>query len=310
MSVISNLVVQPNRVIIASEFVHGFGEKGAALADLEKMLSPLPPQQSPAGELEELGTSERSGTTMGTGVLNEMLRLKILERMEDDHVRIRPTLVSRLPKATWTERLYDYLFPVMTTADAAREHGQADMAEALCWLLQQSPTQALSFGGGKHINILVSQMADKDPLCTSIGNDARYQNMIYWARYLGFAERITVKQVAEMVIADPTRAITGRLPAIFGSDRKLTMHTFLQRLAAQIPVLDGGEVWQNIQGRLRGAMHAKDKHVSQATGLALLRLQRAGKIQLEGLSDASSWMLEVGREVKSISHISYLENRQ
>lgn len=52
----------------------------------------------------------------------------------------------------------------------------------------------------------------------------------------------------------------------------------------------------------------QEKHVSQATSLALLRLERAGKIKLEGLSDAVSWMLEVGREAKSISHITYLEN--
>lgn len=308
MSVITNLVAQPNRVIIASEFVHGFGEKGASMADLEKMLSPLPPQQSPADEAAD--SDERSGSSIGLGVLNELLRLRIAERTDDDQVRICAPLASDPRKADWVGRLQDYLFPLLTASEPAREHGQGGLPDALCWLLQQSPTESLGFSAGKHYNILVGQMAEGDPLCSSIAVDARYQNVIYWARYLGLVERISIKQAAEMVIADPTRAIGQRLPAIFGTDRQLTLQTFRQRLGAQIPVLDGGEVWQDIQGRLKEPMHAKDKHISGASSLALLRLQRAGKIQLEGLSDAASWVLEVGRETKPISHITYLENGQ
>jgi hypothetical protein len=306
MSVINSLVAQPNRVVIASEFVHGFGEKGASMADLEKMLSPLPPQQSPADEAGD--GDERSGSSIGMGVLNELLRLKIVERMDDDQVRIGAPLASDPRKGDWAGRLQDYLFPMLTASEPAREHGQGGLPDALCWLLQQSPTEPLGFSVGKHYNILVAQMVDGDPLCSSIAVDARYQNVIYWARYLGLVERISIKQAAEMVIADPTRAIAQRLSTIFGKDRQLTPQTFRQRLAAQIPVLDGGAVWQEVQGRLKAPMQAKDKHFSGATSLALLRLQRAGKIQLEGLSDASSWMLEVGRETKSISHITYLES--
>ncbi|HEX8603333.1 MAG TPA: protein DpdG [Pseudoduganella sp.] len=308
MSVINNLVAQPNRVIFASEFVNGFGEKGASLADLEKMLSPLPPQQSPADDGPD--GDERSGSTISMGVLTELLRLKIIERVGDDYVRISAPLASDRRNGDWAGRLQDYLFPLLTTADLARDHGQGDLPDALCWLLQQSPTQPLGFSAGKHYNILVSQIADGDTLCSSIAVDAKYQNVIYWARFLGLVERVSIKQAAEMVIGDPTRAIAPRLSTIFGTNRQLTPQTFRQRLAAQIPVLDGGAVWQDMQGRLREPMQAKDKHFGGAISLALLRLQRAGKIQLEGLSDATSWMLEVGRETKSISHITYLENAQ
>jgi len=309
MSVISNLVAQPNRIIVATEFVHGFGDKGASVDDLEKMLTPVPRQQNQAADgAADTDAVERGGTTIAAEVLSEMLRLKILERTRDDKLRVGAALSAHTPKMEWAVRLHDYLFPILTSADAAREHGQAELPEAFCWLLQQSPTQPLGISVGAHYNILAGQMVDGDPLCSSIRSDARYQNVIYWARYLGLAERLVVKQAADMVIADPTRAIALRLPLLFGDERQLTIQTFVHRLGAQIPVLDGGRVWHEMQGRFREALQANDKHLGQAASLALLRLLQAGKIKLEGLSDAAAWVLEVGRESKSISHITYLEN--
>lgn len=308
MSVISNLVAQPNRIIIASEFALSFGEKGGSMADFEKLLSPMSPSQSQGDGVTD--GDERSGSTIAKGVLAELLRLDILERLDNDLVRVRGALTSDRRTIDWAERLKDYLFPILTRSDLAGQRGQGDMPEALCWLLQQSPAQPLGFSAGKHYNILFSQMVSDDPLCSNIATDARYQNLIYWARFLGLAERIAVKQTAEMVIADPTRAIAPRLSTIFGDEHQLTIQTFLHRLATHIPILDGGEVWQNMQGRLKEPMQAKEKHISQATSFSLLRLQRAGKIQIEGLSDAAGWVLEVGRETKSISHISYMENKE
>lgn len=303
MSVISTLVAQPNRIAIAAELADGFGEKGAAMEDLEKMLSPLPPQQEKA---EDADSSERGGTTIAKGVLNEMLRLKILVRTDNENLRISPAFGSPSKKAEWGDRLYAYLFPILCSAESAGDHGQDELPEALCWLLQQSPTQPPVFSGGQHYDILKSQLGETDPLCTSIRNDMRYQNLIYWARFLGLAERLAIKPLAEKVIPDPTRAIAVSLPRLFSGERELTMPAFLQRLAAHIPVLDGGAVWQDIQGRLK-TMQAEDKHVTQATSLALLRLELAGKIKLGGLSDATSRVLQVGQETRSVSHITYLE---
>lgn len=311
MSVISNLVAQPNRIIVATEFVHGFGDKGASVHNLEKMLTPVPRQQTHAADsIADTDAGERSGTTIAAEVLSEMLKLKILERTEDDNLRVGAALVTRSPKMEWAARLHDYLFPILTSANAACEHGQAELPEAFCWLLQQSTTQPLNISVGGHYNILAGQMVNDDPLCNSIRTDARYQNVIYWARYLGLAERLTIKQAADMVIADPTRAIALRLPLLFGDERQMTIQTFVHCLGTHIPVLDGGRVWHEMQGRFRDTLQANDKHLGPAASLALLRLQQAGKIKLEGVSDAATWVLEVGRESKSVSHITYLENSQ
>lgn len=311
MSVISNLVAQPNRIIVATEFVHGFGDKGASLDNLEKMLTPVPRQQNQAADnAPDPDAAERSGTTIAAEVLSEMLKLKILERTEHDNLRVVPALLVHSPKMEWPVRLYNYLFPILTAADAAREHGQGELPEALCWLLQQSTTQPLGISVGSHYNILVSQMVDDDPLCSNIRSDARYQNVIYWARYLGLAERLSIKQAADMVIADPTRAIAIRLPLLFSDERQMTIQAFVHSLGVHIPVLDAGQVWHEMQGRFKEALQMSDKHLSQAISLALLRLQQAGKIKLEGLSDAAAWVLKVGRESKSISHITYLEKNK
>lgn len=304
MSVISTLVAQPNRIVVASEFVHSFGDKGAPMENLEQMLSPLPTQTGQGDA--DVDPSERSGTTIAKGVLNEMQKLKILEMAEDGRLRLNPALAANGRKADWAARLYDYLFPLMCTTEKARAHGQDELPDALCWLLRQNPTQPLGFSGGQHYDALSGQMIDGDPLVDSIRSDARYQNAVYWARYLGLAERLTIKPVAEKVIPDPARAITMRLPQIFADDRELTMQTFIQRLGVQIPVLDGGQVWNEMESRLKAATHAHD-HLSQATSFALLRLEQAGKIKLAEISDAGAWELRVGRETKSPSHITYLE---
>lgn len=304
MSVISSLVAQPNRVIIASEFVHSFGDKGAPRDDLEQLLSPSPPQSTQGDE--DVDPSERGGTTMAKGTLTEMQRLKILEPTDDQHLRLNPALAVAERKIDWAGRLYDYLFPILCTADKARAHGQDELPDALCWLLRQDPTQPLGFGGGQHYDVLAAQVVAGDPLFDGIRSDAKYQVMVYWARYLGLAERLTIKPVVEKVIADPTRAIAARLPQLFAEERELTMQTFIQRLGAQIPVLDGGQVWHEMEGRLTAATQAHD-HLSQATSFALRRLEHAGKIKLKAISDADAWELRVGRDTTSPSHITYLE---
>jgi hypothetical protein len=311
MSVINSLVAQPNRIIIATEFVNGFGDKGATMDDLEKMLTPISPQQGQVTEGDlETDSGGSSGTTIAAKVLSEMLKLKILERTDNENLRVSPALSGNPQKVEWTTRLHDYLFPILTSLDSAREHGQAELPEALCWLLQQSPTQMLRVTGGGHYNILVSQMVDGDPLNSSIGNDSRYQNLIYWARYLGLAERLELRQVADMVIADPTRAIEIRLPVLFGEERQMTINVFAHRLGTHIPILNGGAVCHEMQGRFKETLQAKDKHLGESISLAMLRLQQSGKIKLEGLSDAAAWELQVGRESKSVSHITYLKSSQ
>lgn len=306
MSVISSLVAQPNRIIIASEFVHSFGDKGAPIEDLEQMLSPSPPQSNQ--DDADVDASERSGSTIAKGVLAEMQRLKILEATEDQHLRLNPTLaVVGKRKVDWAGHLYDYLLPILCTADKARAHGQDELPDALCWLLRQDPTRPLGFSGGQHYDALTAQIVDGDPLFDGIRSDARYQVMVYWARYLGLAERLTIKPVPEKVVADPTRAIAARLPQIFADERELTMQTFIQRLGVHIPVLDGGQVWSEMEARLKVATPAHN-HLSQATSFALRRLEHAGKIKLEDISDAGAWELRVGRETSSPSHITYLES--
>ncbi len=276
--------------------------------DLERMLTQAPRQQTYGTEgAADSDFAESVTSKIAPGVLNEMLKLKILERAEGDTIRVAPVLSTISQKVKWTDRLYDYLFPILTSLDSAREHGQAELPEAFCWLLQQSPTQRLGSGTNSHYNILASQMLDDDPLCRSIASDARYQNLIYWARYLGLAERLWIKPVAEMAIADPTRAIARRLPLLFGDERQITLDSFVHRVGTYVPVLDGGRVWQEMQGRFKETLKAKDKHIGQSLGLAMLRLQQAERIKIEGLSDAAAWVLEVGRESRSVSHITYLE---
>ena len=139
-----------------------------------------------------------------------------------------------------------------------------------------------------------------------IGNTTRWDGFKDWARFLGFA-----RTAGGGFRVDVTDAIDDELDGAIPTEKKfIPVQDFVREIGKKIPVLDGGEY--AVQARNR----AKDRWkpippnaISPALTLALLRLERAKRIELEHRADASNFRELLGRGLvtsKRVSHIRRL----
>lgn len=299
MSVISNFPAMPNRILIAAEYLLQFGEKGAEWDSVEGQLSPLRHKQ------EDDAPEEKSGKSMAEDVLREMDRLGMFARPDPGSIALHPDLLQAGEGQQWEGMVRDRLASALTGPERAQQCGQEEFVDALAWLLVQDPFSPLPWKG-EHVSRIIDQVGEADALRTVIGNDQRFQNLVYWARWLGFAERIGRTGAAEAVVSDPTEAVARALPGVFRDARELSVQAFVQRLGAAVPVLDGGAARRALLNRLRDDYHPDEKTLSRALSLALKRLDLRGAIQLLKPSDALFWLLDLGRSTQPVSHIVYI----
>ncbi len=162
-------------------------------------------------------------------------------------------------------------------ADINTEDGW--LAGAVAWLLCQDPLQPLPFGTSAAVNRLRAQLGPSG-LLFGITNDSRWQNLVYWARALGYAER----GPDNAVVSDPTRAIERHLDRALPSGVQRALPAFLNDLAELSPVLDGGRHRREVE-RATGVIR-EPTTISASLELALLRLKLRGSLTFLELSDA------------------------
>ncbi|SAK87924.1 hypothetical protein AWB82_06080 [Caballeronia glebae] len=306
MSVLSNFPAIPNRVAIACEYLHFLGSKGDLRENVEKQLSPL---KKGGNEDSESQDGKADGRTIAGFVVDEILKLGLSSLDEERVLRLNDEyLCMQVPEGDWANALRPILMAKLVMPEHAEKSDQSSVPEALSWLLVQDPYSTLPFSGGIHAEQIVRQLGQQDALRTIIGNNQRFQNLIYWARYLGLAERVSLKigaSSADIVIPDPTEALARMLPSIFVDQRELSIQAFMQRAAEYCPVLDGGVARVRLEDRLMGDFEPKEGHLSRSTSLALFRLQARKLLRLEKPSDAQARILDLGKAHEPVSHVRY-----
>ena len=163
--------------------------------------------------------------------------------------------------------------------------GAADFSYVTAWLLSTDV-----FAG--HFRNLASMQRFETEQVLPIGdgdskyalqNDTRWTGFKDWAAFLGFGWNSTPFQL------DPTEAIEDELDEIFDGQAELTVDEFVQRLGEKLPVLDGGQYFQRARERAATGWRPIESHqLSPALGRALLRLQCAGRLNIEARADADS----------------------
>lgn len=203
--------------------------------------------------------------------------------------------------------------------------------EALTWFLMQDPLTPIFWD--KNVRKMVVEAVERDMGDQSesfeLSNKARFQNLVYWARFLGYAVKLgfTATELSEdadvdedelqtadqdvakataYVLPDPTVAISRHLPAIFGDKSQLSVDEFIEAWASFLPVLEGGAIREALERQARPELARQARTFSRATSLALRRLSQRGVITLQTLSDAEKYLLDYGRETSPVSHITYL----
>jgi hypothetical protein len=298
MSIVTTAQAVPSRLfaIYASLFD---SENGEVKERIESWATP--------SSLSGRGADEdgESSTTLFSNTLQEARRLGLVEEVDD---KLRLTVEARgggKKGRDCEDHFRDYLKRTLFDPVRAVETQHSGFMLALAWFLSSNPLKPMSFSEGPQIalKIEIGDNANKTEL-TSIN---RYQNFLYWARYLGFATIVGGRDAddsnSRRAIPDPTRAIEAALPAIFAEDAELTIEQFLTRLAAIFPVFEKGSIRQDYDGmRLNPSADAAHR-LSITTSIALQRLADRQRIAISSVADAPARILDFGLREGRVSHI-------
>jgi hypothetical protein len=244
------------------------------------------------------GDEEEAESSLFISALQEARRLGIVDE-RDGRLRIvesaREGKKRKDREADFRADLCKVLFDPVRAGQA--DHGAFMLA--LSWFLSKDPLEPLNFSEAPQ-EMLRKELGDNRDK-TELTNQSRYQNFLYWARYLGFATFVGF-DTGRRVFPDPTRAIAGVLPKIFGEAPLLEIESFLSALSEIFPVFEGGTARGVLDGMRTEPFDNSDR-LSIATSLALQRLADRREIGLEAVADARGRILDFGVGTKRISRI-------
>jgi hypothetical protein len=245
------------------------------------------------------GDEDGGSTALLTNSLSEARRLGLVEE-DGDRLLVPEAARGRGGrKADLQAHFLSYLREVLFDPPRAAGAGQAGVLYALAWFLTKSPLQPVSFSDAPQ-NLLKEDLgafASK----ADLGTTSSYQNLLWWARYLGFATLVG-DAGSRRAFPDPIRAIAAVLDKVLPDNNWVDMDVFLSRLAAIYPVLEGGSVREEVEAS-RTVPLANDGSLSVATSLALQRLADRGSISLGVVADAKARILDFGGSTKRVSRV-------
>jgi hypothetical protein len=294
VSVITTVEAVPSRIRLFFNFFEA-RPKGEDARRVEQMLSPEPLRKASGGdEAVDDGTARAN---VYAHSLNEVLNLGLVERVEGD--KLRPAALAELKGPSADERLIEWIEPRLLMPEQAALLSQQNFAPALAWLLMQSPLHPIRFA--KNVSADIAQEFGTEVQSFDLTNKERFQNLAYWAKYLGYATLVQERSV----VPDPTSAIKRHLPRIFARSPELRVEDFLRELAALAPVFELGSVREELEGK-SSARRAEQgsQRLSASTSLALRRLADAKVLELRELSDAGVRILSVGDLQQRVSHVA------
>lgn len=251
-----------------------------------------------------------STTTLFSNTLAEARRIGLVEEVEG---KLRLTAGARgVGKKGESSEAHFLAFMRHTLFDPTRaaESQQAGFMLALSWFLSSSPLRPVNFSEAPQ-NTLKAQIGDKAAK-TELTSLNRYQNFLYWARYLGFATIVGGGSDADdvtsrRVVPDPVKAIESALPSVFAEGNDLPIEQFMTRLAAIFPVFETGSVRQDYEAMLLTPLADSDKRLSITTSLALQRLVDRQRLSIETVADAPGRILDFGSREGRVSRIALRE---
>jgi hypothetical protein len=292
MSIVTNFQAVPSRLFSIYSAV-AEAENGVPRENLESWATP--PSLSKRGGNDEEGGS----SALFTNSLSEARKLGLVED-SGDRLIVPVVAHSKIRRsADLRANFLSYLRETLFDSERAANAGQAGVLVALAWFLTKSPLQPISFSDAPQNELRndLGQFADK----AELGNLSSFQNLIYWARFLGFAT-VVGDAAVKRVFPDPSRAISAVLDRVLPEKSWVDINVFLFRLAEIYPVLEGGSVREEVEAN-RTAAPLADGTLSVASSIALQRLANRGAIQLDVVADAKGYILDFGGSNKRVSRL-------
>lgn len=294
MSVITSWSATPNRLRIALRFVSAYGPSGVENDLVQQTLLPGALARNQAVDDEPQG-----GSAIGSEVLAELRNLGMLARADDGTLSASPHLTDLSD-----DSFLAYLQAKLLNPVEASKHNQEAFPNALAWFLCQDP--AIPLPWGYNYRELINDDCGPDNGGFELRTEASCEQFVYWARFLGFAWRLNVEG-RNSVIPDPAKSIarTMRSWGQSGSTDRQPIGDILDRLSVDLPVLEGGIARSEIESKFAPDRQRAEGNISRSTSFALRRLERSGRIQMNRLADAPAMNLDLGSELRPISHVRW-----
>lgn len=291
MSVVTTVEAVPSRLRLIFEYFIGKSQP-ESFERVEGLMSP------PALRHGADAADGDNPANLFRNTLREAYAMKMLEEC-DGKLRFPDPPVDKKRKDI--DALFiDWVEPRLLASDASATFQQENVAPAIAWLLMQSPLRPLSFGDN-YAGLIRQQLGENSDIF-DLTNKERFQNLAYWARYLGYCTLIG----ARAVVADPSGALARWLPRVFAGEDEMTIDNLIRELAQRVPVLEEGVIRRRIEDAAIDTARRDPQRLSQSTSLALKRLAERGRIAFKDLSDAQNRILDLGDRTQRISHVVIL----
>lgn len=288
MKAVTLVGATPNRVQILFDVLAQKGEDGEERETIASLIGPARlARGDDAGEDNAFQDCVAASDEMG-----------LIERV-GNHVRLK--LADGGGKsAGFLERIERAMLPPgVSAADA-----EGAFAGAVAWMLCQDPRRGLPWNETPSaLSIKLAQLGEGAPSFL-MTNDSRFQQAVYWARFLGFVERMNWNG-RDVVVPDPTTFIARHLDAALAPGAEKTVTAFIADLARLCPVLEGSPARQEVEAMLRPQVMKRDeRRLSSSTVLALSRLKARGLLSFRHLADGQTWQAEGLVEGGRVTHVS------
>jgi len=249
---------------------------------------------------------------MATKTLNRWIELGLFTISEKDEVKVAEEYRGKLRKANATaDSIADVAREIVLSPVnnknfwSDEENRSADFSRAVCWMLAQDIHQFVPTSYSQVEPKALEQANSADVILFQ--NDTRWSGYVSWATFLGFGRSDSGKASGGF-ITDPTPAVVGAVKSLLPKTKDVAIKDFLDGLSDSLPVLDGGDYRQEVEGKLRPEKWKPpaSTDVSSSLSRALLRLRSQGILRLEKRSDSDAQVRLVGRDgsvVQSVTHV-------
>jgi len=170
----------------------------------------------------------------------------------------------------------------------AKQGGKsADLTRSLAWLLAQDVYRT-RFDALEGLEL--TQISDSD--IRLLQNNTRRNGLQYWGHFLGF-----VRQPGGGDI-DPTVAVRDSLAQCIGPGEEMPASHFVDRLAAALPVLDGGSWRRTVEARLEmdALPTLAEGQLSTSLSRALINLMMDEVLEFQNRADVGTSIVFTGRD--------------
>lgn len=191
------------------------------------------------------------------------------------------------------DRVRDDFPDIMTRLLLKPVNGQKRnrFAKACAWLLTLPVTQVPQ-GHTDLKNMMDAQGLDLDKL--GLNNDARWDVLIDWVKYIGLAWQ-THEGKCMGFVPDPTAFIIRHRDKLLPPDKEITAESFREILGEICPVLDGGDVRENVLKTMHiqnpAVQQWPEDRLSDSLSFALRRIKKQGLLDYWCPDDQRTFLL-------------------